>query len=136
MSPIQLDLYHLNFLSKYCNRWRYNSKLRHQHKQPCIYWTVTINILLERRDFPNRPAYDILHKMLSKLQGIEEEQKETMEFLDTAIEGKKIFKEENEKLRERVKSLEENVKGLQSIIGNNSSNNTAVAAIFDRSIYI
>jgi cell division septum initiation protein DivIVA len=84
----------------------------------------------------NNKTFLILHKMLSKLQGIEEEQKETMEFLDTAIEGKKIFKEENEKLRERVKSLEENVKGLQSIIGNNSSNNTAVAAIFDRSIYI
>ena len=95
---------------------------------------MTINILLERRDFPNQPAYDILHKILSKLQGIEDKQKEIMEFLDTAIEDKKIFKEENEKLRERVKSLEENVKGLQSIIGNNSSNNTAIAAIFDRSI--
>ena len=97
---------------------------------------MTINILLERRDFPNQPAYDILHKILSKLQDIEDEQKEIMEFLDTAREDKKIFKEENEKLQERVKSLEENVKSLQSIIGNNSSNNATIAAIFDRSIYL
>jgi hypothetical protein len=73
-------------------------------------------VLLEKRDFPNQPAYDILHRIFLKLEKLEEEQQETREFLEMAIDDKKQFRVENEELRDRVKSLENSVKRLESII--------------------
>lgn len=71
---------------------------------------------LERKEFPNQPAYVILHKILYNQEKLREEFNETREFLEMAIEDKKQFRIENEELRQRVKALEEDMKKLKSIM--------------------
>jgi regulator of replication initiation timing len=61
---------------------------------------------LGKRDFPNQPAYDILHKILYNQEKLREEFNETREFLEMAIEDKKQIRIENEELRQRIKRLE------------------------------
>jgi hypothetical protein len=106
-------------MSTIINLRPHNIAARHHPPQA----KTTMNILysdyqylLSKRDFPGQPAYDILHRIFLELESIKEEQKETREFLEMAIEDKKQFRLENEELRDRVKSLENSVKRLESII--------------------
>jgi hypothetical protein len=97
-------------------RFRYNSKTRPPTQTTMHILDSDYQYLLEKRDFPNQPAYDILHKILYNQEKLREEFNEAREFLEMAIEDKKQFRIQNEELRQRVKALEEDMKKLKSIM--------------------
>lgn len=102
-------------------RFRYGSKTRPLPQTTMHILDSDYQYLLERREFSNQPAYDILHKILDNQEKLREEFNETKEFLQFAIADKKEYRIENDKLKDRVKALEDTVKKLQYAVSAMSS---------------
>lgn len=78
------------------------------------------------KDFDGQSAADILTKILYRLDSIQEESRETREFLNLAIEDKKQYRLENEELRQRLRELDQRLKKIESMLSSSRSSQTYV----------
>lgn len=74
----------------------------------------TYQRLVASKEYPGQPVHEVLTKILYKLDKLTEDNEEIREFLQMAINDKKAFREENEGLRLRTKSLEDRIMMLEN----------------------